>query len=160
MVDDRDEHGPHVDEPEPTMAELAEAARLRDALDGTSPPTELSALALGLRAAHSPGDLAPAEHAALVGRALSAPHRRGSGVVVRIAFGAASALAAAAALSVWLGSSPLDGAAAPARYESRSTASLFDAPFVRGAASERADRIAAARSADFRDNLLAARGAR
>lgn len=157
MVDDRVGRSPDGLEAEPTEAELADAARLRDELERGATESDLASLASALRAAHRPNDLAADEHAALVARAI-APKARDSAVVIRIAFAGASSLAAAAALVLWLGGRAVVDAPAP--YESRSTAALFAAPFERGAASARTDRIAAARAAEFRDNLFAARGVR
>jgi hypothetical protein len=105
-------------------------------------------LARVLRAAWSPEDLPPEEHAKLVARAV-APKRA---AVVRVSFG------------VWTDKGPRPPQppnAGPVMSLSRSTQSLFARPFApTGGESARVDRIAMARAVDLRENEFAKWGVR
>jgi hypothetical protein len=143
--------------PDPTPEEVREAQALREALEGRG-EHELAALAGALKLAHDPPELEPSLNESLVRAAIARAHPSRSRVVY-VAFGAATALAlaAAAALLVTRGSVQQ----APELALSRSTQSLFDAPFPRqGGTSARVDRIADARARDYRANLFARMGVR
>jgi hypothetical protein len=188
---------PPVDPDAPATAEeIAEAARLRDALEARSPDELVRALtaawspgplddaahaamledlpaseeevrvadalrdeldrdpvAIALRAAWRPGELDHAEHARIVAQALApnvtAMRRRRRLAVPAIA---TSTLALAAGVLLWLTSAPPTEAPLA---RSRSTQPLFEEPFRAGESSARIDRIALARSADYRDNRFA-----
>lgn len=195
---------------EPTPAEAADAARLRDALEGRGEaPSDSADLAFALRAAWSPASLADetlremlddvptsaeelseasafaaivgtkqepevvaalraawnpselpeTEHEALLRTVTAPPPARVLRFpgIRRVAAFATTALAAAAAIAVWLGSAP-SSEVPLARV--RSTTSLFDVPFGEGEGSARIDRIAVARAADYRDNRFAQWGLR
>lgn len=118
-------------------------------------------LARVLRAAWSPEDLSPEEHAKLVAQAI-APRRA---TVVRVSFGASAILALAASilLVVWTDKTPRPQPPklGPSLSLSRSTQSLFARPFApTGGESARVDRIAMARAADLRENEFAKWGVR
>jgi hypothetical protein len=146
-----------------TEDELARAEALRDALDDASQSSEDAELLRALALAESPRPLAEAAQDALVANALKGMDARQAraksdqrGVVVRVTFGAAALVAAAAAVVLVVGrSGSLDGGATPELAHVRSTQALFDQPFERGQASARADRIAVARTADLRQNRFA-----
>jgi hypothetical protein len=160
-----------VDPDAPASAEeLAAAAALRDALEPApgAPPTaqEEADLLRALALADSPRELPAAQADALVARALetwdarrAAKRSERRGVVVRVAFGAATLALAAAAVLLFVGRPP-GGTEQAALVHVRSTQPLFDQPFERGQASARADRIATARAADLRENRFAMRGVR
>lgn len=146
----------------PTPEELAAAEALRDGL--AEDP-----LALALRAAHRPAELDAGAHAAiladaLMGEAPPAPvtdlsARRAARRTLVLGVGT-SALVLAASVLVWIGA---QGGRPPEEIplaRVRSTAPLFSEPFKAGEASARIDAIAAARAADLRGNLFAARGVR
>lgn len=160
----------------PSEEELAESARLRDALDQGTPHADAALLrALGAPFAAPAASL---PESAAVERSLRAaleaqtehtqpaeparPARRSN--VVYAAFGAGSALLAAAAAAVLFVGSLRSGAPAPeqaaAYAEPRSTAPLFTARFETGDTTARMDMIASARSRDLRDNRYAAWGVR
>ena len=168
--DETDRKNPvDVDPDEPASPEeLEQAQALHYALEGQG-QHPLADLARALRLAVEPRDIDAAEHRQLVHRVVG----RKPGVerrVIYVAFGATSALALAAAVTLLLSRAPLEqpsagldtvpmGAAALAR--SRSTQPLFDAPFARhGGNSARIDRIAQQRSKDYRANLFAKMGVR
>jgi len=146
-----------------TEEELARAEALRVALDDASRPSEDAELLRALALAESPRPLAEAAQDALVARALTRMDARKArvkshqrGVVVRVTFGAAALIAAAAAVVLVVGrSGNLDGGTQPELAHVRSTQALFDQPFERGQATARADRIAVARTADLRQNRFA-----
>lgn len=142
----------------PTSEELEQARALRDALegDGDHPDAELCR---ALKAAYDPHEIDPRAHEWIVKRAvLRTQPKRSAKVVALIATGTALALAAGVVLVLSSGprtSGPDDhrGLATASLVRSRSTQPLFDAPFARhGGSSERMDRIASARSKDFRAN--------
>lgn len=120
-------------------------------------------LARVLRAAWSPEDLPPEEHARLVAGAIAGRKR---GTVVRVSFGASAilALAASVLLAVWTDRGPRPGPPNVVGLTlslSRSTQSLFGRPFApTGGESARVDRIAMARAADLRENEFAKWGVR
>ncbi|MEZ4232686.1 MAG: hypothetical protein R3B89_26150 [Polyangiaceae bacterium] len=154
--------------------EQAESERLREALDsGVSHP--LADLARSVHAAADPGRIDAARNQALLDAALESQaggKARGgsaSGKVIRVTFGAVTAvLAAAAGMLLWLqtqGDAAHQQAAEPtmAAQElavSRSTASLFHEKFDTKHTSERVDRIAAVRARELRRNRYASWGAR
>ena len=125
-------------------------------------------LARVLRAAWSPEDLPPEEHAKLVAEAIAPQRGRGRGraTVVRVSFGARAILALAASilLVVWSDKGPRPPQPpnlGPTLSLSRSTQSLFAHPFAAtGGESARVDRIAMARAADLRENQFAKWGVR
>jgi hypothetical protein len=157
---------------EPSEEELAESARLRDALEQGSPHEAMATLA-ALRAAfataapsepRTDSSIAQAVDAALGGRpAAPAPAKRQSNVVY-VVFGAASAALAAAAVAVlFLGSashSASDTTLARDFAKPRSTTHLFSERFETGDTTARMDAIADARSRDLRDNRYASWGVR
>jgi len=143
--------------PDPTPEEVREAQALREALEGRA-EHELAELASCLKFAHDPPQIDRTLNEALVRGAIARAHRSRSRVIY-VSFGAATALALAAtvALVVTRGGVPRE----PEMALSRSTQSLFDAPFPRqGGTSARVDRIADARSRDYRANLFARMGVR
>lgn len=149
----------------PSDEELAESARLRDALAGGSAHEDAQLLA-ALRAPFEPSgtDGAVEAEAALAQVAAApVPARRRRGNVVYAAFGATSlVLAAAAALVLSFGGWSRESApAAPplALAVPRSTAPLFEGHFDSNATA-RIDLIASVRSRDLRDNRYAAWGVR
>ncbi len=147
----------------PTAEELAESARLRDALEHSSPHEDAATLA-ALRAAFgpAPGDASPQVEAAVA----RATRRRGN--VIYAAFGVAgSALAAAAVVMLLVTATrKAEPGAASAPVSSvelakpRSAAPLFSDRFETKDTSSRMDIIASARSRDLRDNRFAAWGVR
>lgn len=152
----------------PTPEENEEARALRDALEGHGEHPDAD-LCRALRLANDPPDIEPQAHEWLVKRAVhrAAPRRRTRAMAAVFGTGAALALAAGVALVVSSGvldSTPgADRASmAPASLiPSRSTQSLFDAPFSRhGGTSDRIDRIARARGRDYRSNLYERMGVR
>ncbi|MBI5533215.1 MAG: hypothetical protein HY898_10890 [Deltaproteobacteria bacterium] len=143
--------------PDPTPEEVREAQALREALEGHG-EHELAELAGALKFAHDPPEIDPALNETLVRAAIARAHRSGSRVVY-VAFGAATALALAAAVALLVTRGGVERA--PELALSRSTQSLFDAPFPRqGGTSARVDRIAEARARDYRANLFARMGVR
>jgi hypothetical protein len=161
----------------PTEEELAESARLRDALEGRGAHPDAE-LAEALRHAIDPAppsaeaiDLA-LHRAGLPVERRSDPReeaRPAGGNVIRIAFGATAFLAAAAAAVLFLrvskpASEIASGAASASvstMVASRSTQDLFPDPFPReGGGSARIDRIATARARDLRQNRYASWGVR
>lgn len=166
MKDERDELPIDPDAP-PSEEELAEAAKLRLALEDPSRASEEADLARALSLAHAPREIPESVHSAIIAKSLdkmaAKPAPRGR--VIRVAFGAgATALALAAAIVLWIRTndvavptSPL-AVPAPVLLQARSTAPLFDAPFDASSTSSRIDRIAIARADDFRENRYAAWG--
>ena len=152
-------------------AEVAAAARLRDALDapvggprdggGDVSGQDDVLLVRALTAAHAPRGLDDAEHRRLVEEALFATsarrkERRG-GTVIRVAFGVSGLFAAAAAVVIFVAR---QDEKTPSLYVARSTQSLFQEPFQVGGTAARVDRIASARAAEFRDNQFTRWGVR
>jgi hypothetical protein len=151
---------------EPTPEELVESARLREALEHGTPSADASLLrALAAGAGRQSDD--PASERALqaaLGAALR-PAARPRPNAIYALFGAGGALlAAAAAVTLFIGSRPSEPAAAVAAPNGyvvpHSTASLFSEPFETGHTTARMDLIASARSRDLRDNRYAAWGVR
>jgi hypothetical protein len=148
----------HKDQ-EPTAEEQREAEALREALEGRG-EHDLAELAHALRMADNPPEIDASVNAELVAGAIARTHR-GRSKVIYVAFGAASALALAAAFALVVGRGAFEGAsgAQAELIPSRSTQELFDAPFPRqGGTSARVDRIADARARDYRSNLFARMG--
>lgn len=155
----------------PTEEELEAARLLRDALDGAEasteprsgrPPLEPSgnaALALALRNAWEPAPIEPAAHAAIVERALREAAARRRGKVIRLGAVVSTALALAAGVALFV-QAPSRGPAPPPLVHSRSTQPLFRERFGLDDSTARIDRIAAARSADLRENRFARWGVR
>lgn len=148
-----------LDDPlaEPTPEELVEAAHLRDALERGTPHDDaelLGAMRLAAPPSVDPGSLERAVQAAL--------GRKRRSRVIYGAFGATSALLAAAAVVLLLTGTlgPQAPAATTAYARSRSTAPLFSEPFATEGTTARMDRIASARSRDLRDNRYASWGVR
>jgi hypothetical protein len=161
---------------EPTEEELAESARLRDALANPSVKNEDADFLRSVALSHEPRAIDEETHRGMVERAVTKMTRKPRGRVIRVAFGsAAGVLALAAAAVLVLGRIGPD-LAAPSHPEaqlwrSRSTQPLFDEPFTsaarsagadsaRGGASARIDRIAMAREADLRENRFMQWGVR
>lgn len=135
----------------PTPEELLEAERLRASLDRGE-----NTLADAIRAAHSPAPLSPETNDALIDAAVAALPQRKRSNVIRVAFGAATVLAAAAAAVAVVATRSLQPSQSEALSRSRSTEELFDQPFPReGGTSSRIDRIASARQRDLRKNQYA-----
>jgi hypothetical protein len=157
-----------IDPDAPSSAEeLAEAAKLRDALAGSVPAHGEAELARALSAAWSPLDLGPGDHRALVDEALArhALRRRRARAVARASFGAGAVVALAAGVALVVGNvagSPRTARTATvALVSTRSTQALFSEPFAReGGQTARVDRIAMARAADLRENEFARWGVR
>jgi hypothetical protein len=163
MADHESDLGP--DAP-PTEDELREARALAEALESPAGATAASEDATFLRAvaiAEGTGvaDLDPEKNARLVERALTraaAPEKPREGRVIRVAFGAVTALSLAAAVVFAVVGAP-KSELPPTLAQSRSTQELFREPF-HGEASARIDRIAMARSSDLRENRFARWGVR
>jgi hypothetical protein len=147
-----------------TDEELAESARLRDALDDPGRTNEDAELARAMSSAWSPRDLSAEVHRALVEKALFRHDtRRRRQRVIRVSFGASAVLALAAAVLLYVRSDrqPPETVHTTAMAVSRSTQALFRDPFApSGGESARIDRIAMARAADLRDNEFAKWGVR
>lgn len=149
----------------PSAEELAESARLRDALAGSGAHEDVELLA-ALRAPFELGQAESAQHAtegALAKALPAAAANKRRGNVVYAAFGATSlVLAAAAALVLSVGGLSRESApAAPplALAKPRSAAPLFESHFDSNTTA-RVDLIASVRSRDLRDNRYAAWGVR
>ena len=141
----------------PSADELAQSERLRQALDADA-PHEDAALLSALRSAAEPS----ADDAA-VERALRTVAPRSRSNVIYVAFGAASAvLAAAAVLVLFVGTaqkSAAPSAALAAEYaKPRSTTPLFSDRFETRDTTARVDLIASTRARDLRGNRYAAWG--
>jgi hypothetical protein len=158
---------PSVSDPDapPSEEELAESARLREALEDPSKPHEGADFARALALAHEPRPLDPDAHRDIVSRAVVGTRRRGR--VIRVAFGAATALALAAGVALLIkGKVPLPFGAAPVGSSpslavARSTQPLFREPFAPvGGESARIDRILLARAGDLRENEFTRWGVR
>ncbi|HRH00644.1 MAG TPA: hypothetical protein PLR99_30585 [Polyangiaceae bacterium] len=141
----------------PTEDELRDARALMEALergDGGGPAELLHAVKL----ASAPSAIETEDHERLVAKALAAADARGArargGRVIRVAFGAVTAFAVAAAVVLSITPSRGPRATAPLA-RSRSTQELFREPFRASEASARIDRIAVARVGDLRENRFA-----
>lgn len=150
----------------PTAEELALAPELRDALEraerGGAAGSPDAELAIALRSAFRPRDLAEHEHRARIEQALRpradvVPLARARARRVGVAI--TTALAVAAGLVVWTTVAVRTAEQAPLA-RTRSTEELFHEPFSSGGASARIDRIALARASDYRDNRFAEWGVR
>jgi cytochrome c-type biogenesis protein CcmH/NrfG len=178
MTDDR--KPTWLDDPDAPASEEEKiaSARLRDALADPRIANVDAELARALSLANEPRELAEAENRQIAARVLEAakPQAR-RGVVVRVTFGVAAAVALAAGAMLVVGQlqtepahessvamAPVSPAQAPALVHTHSTQALFDEPFAkplsRGAASARIDRIAMARAGDLRENRFAMWGVR
>jgi hypothetical protein len=151
----------------PSEEELAEANKLREALEDPASTHGDVELARALSAAWSPADLHSDDQRTLVDRALArhTARRRRARVVVRASLGAGALAALAAAVALVAGNlsapSPSTRAASVAFVPTRSTQPLFPEPFAKaGGETARVDRIAMARAADLRDNEFARWGVR
>lgn len=140
----------------PTTEELAEAERLRDALERGDPAHADLALARALRSAARPEPLSELAHRAIL-TSVVAP-RAQPPVVRRFAAPVTLVVAMAASLLLLIRTAPSPDDVPLA--QARSTEDLFREPFRPGEASARIDRIALARSGDFRDNRFARWGVR
>ncbi len=170
-----------LDDPDapPSEEEKIASARLRDALEDPKVVNADAELARALALADEPRPLDDAEHREMVERAVQkAPKAQPRSNVIRVVFGAATALSLAAAAVLVLGTlnrsaeAPRSASLAvapaeadrPGLLQARSTQELFDEPFAkplsRGAASARIDRIAMARAGDLRENRFAMWGVR
>lgn len=149
----------------PTEEEIAESARLRDALEGKGhhPSAEL---ARALRAATHPAELRQLDAERVARRVLG--RRASRARVVVVAFGSVATAAVALAASWFLVIAPAlrDGHGAElaeraqALAVSRSTAAMFPEKFEPGTTTARVDRIALARSRELRSNRYALWGVR
>jgi hypothetical protein len=151
----------------PTEEELAESARLREALDDPSKAHEGAELARSLSAAYAPQEIATAESDRIVAKAIETVRASRRGIVIRVSFGASAIVALAASVMLTIRSAdknvaPRTPAVAAAQLAvTRSTQSLFPEPFAQtGGQSARVDRIAMARAGDLRDNEFAKWGVR
>lgn len=150
-------------------AELAESARLRDALEQGGSHEDVAALGALRHAFQEPLELESNLDRAML-QALAAPaplRKQPQSNVVYAAFGAAGAALAAAAVAVlFLGTvSGSDPAPSAATQEGlfampRSTTPLFSERFETGDTTARMDAIASARSRELRGNRYAAWGVR
>lgn len=153
--------------------ELAEAERLRDALDRGAPHQDTATLA-ALRAAFAAPAASEPRIESAVDQAVDValrstpvaadePAQPRSNVVYAV-FGAASAVLAAAALVALFVGTASRSASEPALASDfakpRSTAPLFNERFETAQTTARIDTIASARSRDLRDNRYAAWGVR
>ena len=147
-----------------TEEELAQSAKLREALDDPGRPNDDAELARAMSSAWSPRDLSAEAHRTLVDKALlHHDGRRRRNRVIRASFGASAVLALAAAVLLYVRSDrqPPETVHGTAMAISRSTQALFQDPFApSGGESARIDRIAMARAADLRDNQFAKWGVR
>lgn len=149
----------------PNQEELVESARLRDALD-QGRPHEDQALLTALRSAAEPRDDQAAVENAMRGvlrdEDRGAKGASGRGNVIYAVFGGASALlAAAAVLTLFIGTAAKEAPAPSADYaKPRSTAPLFSERFDTQNTTARMDLIASERSRDLRDNRYASWGVR
>jgi len=162
---DRPEDPPQPDPDAPaTDEELAESAKLREALEDPRRPNDDAELARAMSSAWSPRDLTAEAHRSLVEQALlHHDARRRRQRVIRLSFGASAVLALAAAVLLYVRSDrqPPETVHVTAMAVSRSTQALFQDPFApSGGESARIDRIAMARAADLRDNEFAKWGVR
>ncbi len=149
----------------PSEEEIAESARLREALEGRGEHAGAS-LARALVAATAPAALPAKRGERLVARSLERAPRSN---VFFVSFGGAALLAAlAAAVALWVrpaerADAPMAGLARSPTQPlaiSRSTASLFDEKFETAATTLRIERISAARERDLRQNRYALWGVR
>jgi len=119
-------------------------------------------MVVALKAAWNPAPIDAEAHRTIVDRAtaravvqLKPSSRRMNIAIVTTT----TAFALAASVIVWITAGPTIGLKGElAIAKARSTQPLFDEPFKTGEASARIDRIAMARSSDYRDNFFARRG--
>jgi hypothetical protein len=157
---------PDPDAP-PSEEELAESARLREALEDPSKAHEGADLARAFALAHEPRPLGADEHGEIVARAVR--HVRPRAKIVRVAFrvGVPTALALAAGIILLIKTrgplpvGPVPGVAPAALAVARSSQPLFKEPFAPvGGESARIDRILLARAGDLRRNEFTRWGVR
>lgn len=135
----------------PTPEELALAAMIDE-----------DDMVVALKAAWNPAPIDADAHRAIVDRAtaravvqLKPSARRMNIAIVTTT----TAFALAASVIVWITAGPSGGLKSEvALTKARSTQPLFDEPFKPGETSARIDRIALARSSDYRNNFFARRG--
>ena len=152
---------------EASPEELVESARLRDALEQGTPNADASLLRALAAGTGRESDDTASERAlqAILGTAPQAAPRPRPNVVYAL-FGAGSALlAAAAAVTLFIGSTRSSAPAVAVAPSSayvvpHSTASLFAERFDTGDTTARMDLIASVRRRDLRDNRYAAWGVR
>lgn len=146
----------------PSEDELRAAERLRAALETDDAAHDDVALGQALRSAMSPDALEPARHDVLLERASRTARERARFANQRRAWRAAGilALAASVALAVGIQGETRAPEARATGFEVRSTEPLFEAPFARGQKSAHVDRIARARSSEWRDNRFRTWGVR
>lgn len=154
------EHDDELIDAPPSEEELAESARLRDALEGNREHADADLLR-AVAVAHEPRSLEPAENERLVQKALATQKPR-RGTVVRVVFGFSAVAAIAASVLMYVsGATTTTPTARIELVPVRSTQALFDKPFEsRSSASARIDRIALARESDLRENRFAKWGVR
>ena len=147
------------DDLDPTPQEIAEAEALRKALEENA-SSEDADLLRSLALSHAPTDIDAKEHDAIIARAL-APKKKPqrTGVVIRVAFGIAAAVAVAAGVVVVVRTQAEPAPTAELKRV-RSTQDLFDKPFESKQTSARVDKIAMARGSDFRENRFTKWGVR
>jgi hypothetical protein len=150
-------HAGLVDDLPVSAEEQAEAAALARRLDAGDMPE----IATVLRSSWNPPAISEAENRLRVNAAIAErPKRRPSRARHALVF-AATSIALAASVVVWITSGSLPEAAPVAPLaKARSTQPLFDEPFGAGDGSARIDRIAVARASDYRDNRFAKWGLR
>jgi hypothetical protein len=148
---------PEKDDLDPTAQEIAEADALRKALEEGAPSVDADFLR-SLKLSHAPGDIDTNQHDAIVAAALGGKKPERRGIVIRVAFGIAAAVAIAAGTIVAI-RTPLEQPSAQLKRV-RSTQDLFDRPFESNATSARVDRIAMMRGSDLRENHFAKWGVR
>jgi len=144
----------------PTEEEVAESARLRDALEGRGEHPAAD-LARALSAAASPGRLDDLALERVATRTVG--RRKSRGRIVTLAFGTTATAALALAASWFLVIAPAlhdRGPELEALAVSRSTAGMFPEKFEPGTTTARVDRIALARSRELRSNRYALWGVR
>jgi hypothetical protein len=160
---------PPEDDPDLPISEEEKvlSQKLRDALDNPTLANEDAEFARSLALANEPRPIAKEDHDRIVARAIADAKPRGQ--VIRVLFGVAALVSAAAAAVLVLGrhdmaAPPSLATRAAELVPVRSTQDLFNEPFARplshGAASARIDRIAMARQSDLRENRFAMWGVR
>jgi hypothetical protein len=150
-------------EPAASEEEAAAAEELRAGLEDASRVNEGADFARALRAAWAPREIGRVEHARIVEGAIAPKKQESGGRVIRVAFGAVATITALAA-SVWIfvsvQSPEVQRGATAELAKARSTQPLFDEPFKAGSSTARIDKIAVARSTDFRENRFKRWGVR
>ncbi len=164
-------HAAMLDDLPASAEELERAAALRDALERGSEASDDASLLVALRAAHAPTEIDENEHHLIVERALVQvlPPLASLATLVHeakvvplrprrtLVAATTTLLALAAGVVLWMNAT---SSAEVPLAKARSTQPLFEEPFKPGEASARIDRIALARSADYRENRFAKWGVR